>query len=104
MLSLSVYCELLVIAFSVLTVNDKALPNYEPSFDIVGRRAAAARVCKNWVCGTVEDPGKKLTDEEKQVIRQKMTSLKEHKFWRIVLNVVAVALAILTSFLLGFFG
>ena len=70
--------------------------------------SAVAHRCKtvfrNWLCGTVDEAKKYLSPEEKAEIRQKMTSLKINSKWRKVLNVLAVALATLTTFLLGYFG
>lgn len=59
--------------------------------------------CKDWVCGTVEDSKKYLTSEEKIQLRKKMTSLEEKSIHRKILNIAAILVAIVTTFLIGFF-
>ncbi|VDH92466.1 sodium/glucose cotransporter 4-like isoform X2 [Mytilus galloprovincialis] len=59
--------------------------------------------CKDWVCGTVEDSKKYLTQEEQQQLRTKMTSLEEKPLYRKLLNIAAIIVAIFTTFLIGFF-
>jgi sodium/glucose cotransporter 1 len=58
----------------------------------------------NWLCGIDDRPKPKLTPEEKELIKKKMTSLKENPMARKVTAAVALVTAIITTFLLGFFG
>jgi hypothetical protein len=58
---------------------------------------------KNWVCGIDDKPQKKLTFEEKQLIKKKMTDIRENRRAKIVTSVAAIIVAIGTTFLLAFF-
>ena len=59
--------------------------------------------CKNWICGTTEESKAVISKEEKKRIRDKMTSIAEKPRQRIILNVLALAVSMLTVFLLGFY-
>ncbi|KAK3099728.1 hypothetical protein FSP39_008619 [Pinctada imbricata] len=59
--------------------------------------------CRDWVFGTVEEPERQLTEEDRLAMRKKMTSLHEASFWKKVLNISAVVVGTVTVFLLGYF-
>ena len=59
---------------------------------------------RNWLCGTVDRAQDHITAEEKAEIRKKMTSIEQDSKWARVLNILAIILATLTAFLLGYFG
>lgn len=60
--------------------------------------------CKNWVCGIDEDAKQVMTTQELKELRKKMTSLEEDSKMKIILNVSAVVIFILTIVLLVYFG
>ncbi|KAL3880040.1 hypothetical protein ACJMK2_032312 [Sinanodonta woodiana] len=58
----------------------------------------------HWLCGISDKPRPKLTEDEKVLIRKKMTSISEKPFWKSLMNVLAIIVAIGTTFMLGFFN
>uniref|UniRef100_A0A8W8LAM0 Sodium/glucose cotransporter 4 n=1 Tax=Magallana gigas TaxID=29159 RepID=A0A8W8LAM0_MAGGI len=59
---------------------------------------------KNWVCGIDEDAKQTLTAQELQELRRRMTSLEESSKMKIILNVSAIFITILTIVLLVYFA
>ena len=66
-------------------------------------RKSAGRKLYNWLCGFDNRPRPKLTPEEKEAIKRKMTSLEESPYAARLTTILAVTTAIVTTFLLGFF-
>ena len=56
-----------------------------------------------WVCGGQSNE-EKVTKEEMDVIRRKMTSIKQSPFWTNVLNVIAFGLVVAMTFLCGYYA
>lgn len=62
------------------------------------------RVAFNWICGIEKmKDAKELTEEEKMALALKATDISEKKKWRIILNINAILLIVLTTFILGFY-
>lgn len=59
--------------------------------------------CRNWVCGIDEDAKQAMTTKELKELRRKMTSLEEDSKIKIILNVSAIAISVLTIVLLVYF-
>lgn len=79
------------------------LPNYVLFF-VTAEKKGIGRILYNWVCGISDKPKPKITPEEKALIRKKMTSLDEDPYWSKIVNIVAIVAAVVTAFLLGFWG
>lgn len=75
----------------------------EPIEQTGGFVDAIKRYCYNWVCGTTTRSKQKLTTEELRVIRAKLTSIEQPRFWRYMLNAGAIAVTTITVFLVGMF-
>ena len=58
----------------------------------------------SWVCGNDESGETKISPEERAVIRQKMTSIKQSPKATIFLNAGALIVTVAITFLLGYFG
>ena len=58
----------------------------------------------NWVCGQTDQPKPKLTNEEKKLIKQKLTDIEESPGASKLLDILAIVVSALTVFLLGFFA
>ncbi|XP_059158989.1 sodium/glucose cotransporter 4-like [Physella acuta] len=58
----------------------------------------------NWICGIDDTPKPKLTVEEKLIIKKKMKDIGEDPSSRKITAFVAVFVAAITTFLLGFFN
>ncbi|KAK3783687.1 hypothetical protein RRG08_025311 [Elysia crispata] len=58
----------------------------------------------NWVCGQTDQPRPKLTNEEKKLIKQKMTDIEESPGTSKLLNILAILVCGITVFLLGVFA
>ncbi|KAK7496560.1 hypothetical protein BaRGS_00012212 [Batillaria attramentaria] len=71
--------------------------------EIASHKKSVGRVLYNWLCGIDEKPKPKLTPEEKEIIKRKMTSLKESPFASRLTTIAAIIIATMTTFLLGFF-
>ncbi|KAL8598723.1 hypothetical protein ACOMHN_033287 [Nucella lapillus] len=69
-----------------------------PTKKTMGRRVY------NWLCGIDDRPKPKLTPEQKEAVKRKMTSLKEDPASARLTAFLAVGTAIITTFLLGFFS
>lgn len=82
--------------------NDFAEDEVDEKFII--KKKSAARKLYNWMCGIDDRPKPKLTPEEKEAIKRKMTSLDETPYEARVTNIIAITIALITTFLLGFFG
>lgn len=63
------------------------------------------RLVYNWLCGIDNKPKQRtLTLEDKILIKKKMTDIGENPRAKLVSAVAAVAVAAVTTFLLGFFA
>nr|WLN44350.1 AAT10 [Sinonovacula rivularis] len=58
----------------------------------------------SWVCGIQQGQRRHVTAEEREIIRRKMTSIKQGKNVTRFLNAYAVFLCLAITFLFGFFG
>ncbi|XP_045202821.1 sodium/glucose cotransporter 4-like [Mercenaria mercenaria] len=58
----------------------------------------------SWICGNPETGSTKISAEERAIIRQKMTSIKESRKATIILNAGAVILITAITFLFGYFA
>ena len=61
------------------------------------------KVSMRWVCGIEKHPELELTEEQKNEMNEKATSLYEATFWRRIVNINAIVLMVLTAFYWGFF-
>ncbi|KAH9507883.1 Sodium/glucose cotransporter 4 [Bulinus truncatus] len=62
------------------------------------------RLAYGWCCGVDDKPRPKITNEEKILIKRKMTDIGENPRAKFVSAVAAVIVAAVTTFLLGFFA
>ena len=62
------------------------------------------RACYNWVCGDPKGAEVNITEDEREVLRLKMTSLHQKREWTMLLNSVAALLIIAITFLFGIFA
>lgn len=62
------------------------------------------KACYNWVCGDSQQAEAKITKEEREVLRKKMTSIQQSRKWTILLNFSAGFLIIAITFLFGYFA
>ncbi|XP_041357408.1 sodium/glucose cotransporter 4-like [Gigantopelta aegis] len=77
--------------------------NDEPIKSVKRKKLSPGRKVYNWLCGVDNKPKPKITPEEKELIRKKMTSLAETPKARRYANICAVIAVTVTTFLLGFF-
>ncbi|CAG5120820.1 unnamed protein product, partial [Candidula unifasciata] len=68
------------------------------------RRKKKCRRIYNWMCGINENPVPKLTQEEKILIKKKMTDIREDKTTKSITTAAAIVVAAMTTFLLGYFN
>ncbi|XP_071088199.1 sodium/glucose cotransporter 4-like [Haliotis cracherodii] len=69
----------------------------------IPKNKSVGRKLYNWLCGIDDKPKPKITKEERDLIKKKMTSISEHPRARRVANIAAIVSAVVTAFLLGFF-
>ena len=62
------------------------------------------QACYNWVCGDTKQAEMHISKEERDLLRQKMTSIRQNERWGIVLNMSAGFLVIAITFLFGYFA
>lgn len=67
------------------------------------QKVTMRRKVYNWLCGVDDKPKPKLTPEEKEAIKRKMTSLHEDPYAQRLTTIAAICTATVTIFLLGFF-
>jgi len=72
-------------------------------FYFSGFKENMKRYLYNWVCGTVERPQQKLTKQQSEFLRRKLTSLYQDPTKSKALNICAVLVAFITVFLIGFY-
>lgn len=70
---------------------------------LAAKNKSVGRKLYNWLCGIDDKPKPKITKEERDLIKKKMTSISEHPRARRVANIAAIVSAVVTAFLLGFF-
>ncbi|XP_059158991.1 sodium/glucose cotransporter 4-like [Physella acuta] len=81
---------------------DKDRP--ESYIPVEPRRRSLKVYLYNWICGIDDTPKPKLTVEEKLIIKKKMKDIGEDLFSRKITAFVAICVAAITTFLLGFFN
>lgn len=57
-----------------------------------------------WICGLTDSPKPEMSKEEKDQIMRQQTSIKDVRRWKTVVDVVAVALSVITTAIFGFFA
>ncbi|XP_018408517.1 PREDICTED: sodium/glucose cotransporter 4-like [Nanorana parkeri] len=57
-----------------------------------------------WFCGISMQPEVQMTEEQKQNLQKKLTSIKEEPFWRNVCNINAVIVLAINIFLWGYYA
>lgn len=62
------------------------------------------KIAVNWICGIEKQTGPQMTDEEKAEAEKQNLSIDEDDKWRIVNNVNAIVIIVLTTFLWAFFA
>ena len=62
------------------------------------------QACYNWVCGDTKQAELHISKEERDLLRQKMTSIRQNQTWGILLNLSAGFLIIAITFLFGYFA
>ncbi|XP_076467786.1 sodium/glucose cotransporter 4-like [Babylonia areolata] len=70
----------------------------------VPKRRTVARRVYYWLCGIDDTPRPRHTQEEKEAIKRKMTSLEENPYAARLTAAVAIGTAAVTTFMLGFFN
>ncbi|KAL4229691.1 hypothetical protein ACF0H5_010079 [Mactra antiquata] len=71
------------------------------SFTVVQR---CQNIFKDWICGSVETEKNHVTKQERELMRRKMTSIKEGPWTSVFLNIIAVFLLTAITFLFGVFA
>ncbi|XP_005095447.2 sodium/glucose cotransporter 4 [Aplysia californica] len=75
----------------------------DASHDENKKQRGVAYTMYKWMCGVSDTPRPKLSPEEKLAIKRKMTDIREKPSVQTMLAVVAIILATVCTFLLGFF-
>ena len=68
---------------------------------VIGR---CRQACYKWVCGDTKAAEIHITEEEREMLRLKMTSLHQNKKSTVLLNFTAAFLIIAITFLFGFYA
>ncbi|CAC5379888.1 SLC5A9 [Mytilus coruscus] len=83
--------------------DDELVPEIKTKKSVDGTRSVIMAHCKAWICGTIDDSFKYTSPEERERLHQRMTSISEKSRPKIILNVFAIGVSILTVGLLIFF-
>lgn len=62
------------------------------------------RIAVNWICGIEKQSGPEMSEAEKAALEAKHLSITEDRKWRLLNNINAVILIMITTFIWAYFA